>query len=262
MLLDLSGRSALVTGGSDGLGRAIAAQFARSGANVAIVARRPDTLRQTASDIARTAAGRVISRECEIGDLSTLTHVAEWVRAEFGAVDILVNNAGGAARRGIEELTRDDLVDDMQVKVFGAVALAQHLIPGMKERKWGRIINILSSRARTPDAGSAPSTVARSAGMTLTKVMALELAPWNILVNAICAGLFSTGQWRRRHAQMAPDVSYESFLETQAERACIPLGRFGEPEELATLACFLASDAASYMSGASINVDGGLCPVP
>jgi NAD(P)-dependent dehydrogenase (short-subunit alcohol dehydrogenase family) len=262
MHLDLSGHSALVTGGSDGLGRAIAAQFARSGANVAIVARRTDALSQAASDIARTASGRVISRECDIGELSKLADIADWVRSEFGAVDILVNNAGGAARRGIEELTRDDLVDDMQVKVFGALALAQHVIPGMKEKKWGRIINVLSSRARTPDAGSAPSTVARSAGMTLTKVMALELAPWNILVNAICAGLFSTGQWRRRHAHMAPDVSYESFLQSQADRARIPLGRFGEPEELASLACFLASDAASYMSGVSINVDGGLCPTP
>jgi NAD(P)-dependent dehydrogenase (short-subunit alcohol dehydrogenase family) len=98
--------------------------------------------------------------------------------------------------------------------------------------------------------------------MTLTKVMALELAPWNILVNAICAGLFSTGQWRRSHAQMAPEVPYRDFLKAQAERARIPLGRYGEPEELAALACFLASDAASYMSGVSINVDGGLCPIP
>ena len=262
MHLNLSGRTALVTGGSDGLGRAIAMRFAQSGADVAILARGEEALERTAAEIRAHAAGRVASRTCDIGDAAALPGTMAWLKQELGPVDILVNNAGGAARRDIEALTRDELVDDMQVKVFGALSLAQLAIPDMKQRRWGRIINILSSRARTPDAGSAPSTVARAAGMTITKVMALELAPWNILVNAICAGLFSTGQWRRRHAQTAADVPYDIFLKSQAEHMRIPLGRYGEPEELANLACFLVSDAASYMTGASINVDGGLCPIP
>lgn len=261
MNIDLSGHTALVTGGSDGLGRAVASRLARSGANVAILARGVEALASAAAEISASAPGRIVHRACDLSQPDGLPDTVEWVRGQLGPIDILVNNAGGAARRDFPDLTTADLVNDMQVKVFSSVTLAQLVIPDMKAKHWGRIINVLSAKAKAPDAGSAPSTVARAAGMTLTKVMSRELAPWNILVNGICAGLISTGQWRRRHQALAPHLSYPEYLKSQAENARIPLGRLGEAEEFANLACFLASDAASYITGAAINVDGGLCPV-
>src|SRR3546814_4653726 len=123
----------------------------------------------------------------------------------------------------------------------------------MKARRWGRIINVVSANAKAPKGESAPTTLSRSAGLTLTKVMSQELAPWNILVNALCVGVIKSGQWERRHAQQAPDTDYDAFLKPQAAR--VPLGRVGEAEEFANVACFLASDAASYVTGTAINVD-------
>jgi NAD(P)-dependent dehydrogenase (short-subunit alcohol dehydrogenase family) len=129
----------------------------------------------------------------------------------------------------------------------------------MKERRFGRIINILSINAKAPRGGSAPTTVSRAAGLALTKVLAHELAPYNILVNALCVGAIKSTQWERRHQREAPELSYDAFLADAAK--AIPLGRVGEAEEFANVACFLASDAASYVTGTAINVDGGLSPV-
>lgn len=261
MLIDISGHTALVTGGSDGLGKAAAIRLAKSGANVAIVARGEEALAAAAAEIRAVAKGSVAYRVCDLAQPDALPRIVDGLKRETGDFDILVNNAGGAARRDISDLTTADLVGDLQVKVFSSVTLAQLVIPGMKAKRWGRIINVLSAKAKAPDAGSAPSTVARAAGMTLTKVMSRELAPWDILVNGICTGLVDTGQWRRRHLAQSPNLSYEEYLAGQAAQARIPLGRFGRSEEFANLVCFLASDAASYITGAAINVDGGLCPV-
>jgi NAD(P)-dependent dehydrogenase (short-subunit alcohol dehydrogenase family) len=261
MLIDLSGHTALVTGGSDGLGKAAALRFAQSGANVAIIARSEAALAAAADEIRAVAKGKVVHATCDLGKPENLHGTVDLLRGEIGAFDILVNNAGGAARRDLCDLTTADLVEDLQVKVFSSVTLAQLVIPDMKAKRWGRIINVLSAKAKAPDAGSAPSTVARAAGMTLTKVMSREFARWNILVNGICTGLVDTGQWRRRHQAQSPELTYENYLERQAKQANVPLGRFGRPEEFANLACFLASDAASFITGAAINSDGGLCPV-
>jgi NAD(P)-dependent dehydrogenase (short-subunit alcohol dehydrogenase family) len=260
MLISLSGHNALVTGGSDGLGKAIAMRFAQSGANVAVVARRQQTLDKALTDIRSVAQARVCGTTCDVADEAQRSAAVEGIRAELGPVDILVNNAGGAARRPIESLSRAEFIEDLEVKVFAALAMTQLVLPDMKAKRWGRIINTLSSRSRVPEAGSAPSTVSRGAGLTMTKVMSLELAPWGILVNALCAGLIESGQWRRRHRREAPEIDFPTFL--QRYGTDIPLGRLGKPDEFANMACFLASDAASYITGASINIDGGLCPIP
>lgn len=259
MLIDLTGRTAILTGGSEGLGKAIAARFARSGANVAVLARREEVLDEAVQDIRRDAVGRVVGHACDVTDKSRVEEVVAAIVAEFGAVDILVNNAGSSNRSPFEELTRDGMIADMNLKLFAAVNLAQKVVPGMKERRWGRIINVVSANGKAPKAASAPTTLSRAAGITLTKVMSQELAPWNILVNALCVGVIKSGQWERRHRRDAPDMPFEKYLEPQARP--VPLGRFGEPEEFANVACFLASDAASYVTGTAINVDGGLCPV-
>jgi NAD(P)-dependent dehydrogenase (short-subunit alcohol dehydrogenase family) len=258
MQIDLSGRTALVTGGSRGLGKAVALRLARSGADVAILARDSEDLRNSAEEI-RTASGReVLAVPCDLMDAAGIKAAADAVLARFGRVDILVNNAGSSFRRPFGDLTRDDLLADMGLKLFAAVDLGQHVLPGMKERRWGRIINVVGIGGKAPKAESAPTTLSRSAGLTLTKVMSQELAPWNILVNALCVGAIKSAQWERRHAA-ALGQSWDEFLAPTART--IPLGRLGEAEEFANVACFLSSEAASYISGTAINVDGGLSPV-
>jgi NAD(P)-dependent dehydrogenase (short-subunit alcohol dehydrogenase family) len=259
MLIDLTGRTAIITGGSEGLGKAIAARFAASGANVVVLARRENILDIAVQEIRRKAVGRVAGHACDVTDHHRVREVIAAVLAEFGAVDILINNAGSSSRSPFDELTRNGMIADMNLKLFAAVDLAQQLLPGMKDRRWGRIINVVSINGKAPKATSAPTTLSRAAGISLTKVMSQELAPWNILVNALCVGVIKSGQWERRHRRDAPDTPFETYLEPQAR--LVPLGRLGEPEEFANVACFLASDAASYVTGAAINVDGGLCPV-
>jgi 3-oxoacyl-[acyl-carrier protein] reductase len=259
MLIDLTGRTAIITGGSEGLGKAIAARFAASGANVVVLARRENILDIAVQEIRRKAVGRVAGHACDITDHHRVREVIAAVLAEFGAVDILINNAGSSSRSPFDELTRNGMIADMNLKLFAAVDLAQQLLPGMKDRRWGRIINVVSINGKAPKAASAPTTLSRAAGISLTKMMSQELAPWNILVNALCVGVIKSGQWERRHRRDAPDTPFETYLEPQAR--LVPLGRLGEPEEFANVACFLASDAASYVTGAAINVDGGLCPV-
>jgi 3-oxoacyl-[acyl-carrier protein] reductase len=257
--LDLSGRTALVTGGSRGLGKAVALRLARSGADVAILARSPDALARAAEEIKAASGARVLTRACDISVAEGAEEAVRKVLAELGRVDILVNNAGTSFRRPFPDLTRADLIADMDLKLFAAVRLGQLVVPGMRERRWGRIINVVSIGGKAAGAESAPTTLSRAAGITLTKVMSLELARWNILVNALCVGAIKSEQWRRRHQAGAPHLSFEEYLEPTARN--VPLGRLGEAEEFANVACFLASDAASYVTGTAINVDGGLSPV-
>jgi NAD(P)-dependent dehydrogenase (short-subunit alcohol dehydrogenase family) len=129
----------------------------------------------------------------------------------------------------------------------------------MKERRWGRIINVLNIGAKAPTANSAPTSVTRAAGLALTKVLANEGAPHNVLVNALLVGLIDSDQWKRLHAQSGEERDYPGFLAGLA--AGIPLGRIGKPEEFASLACFLASEAGGFVTGSAINVDGGQSPV-
>lgn len=259
MRIDLTGRTALVTGASSGLGRAVALRLAGSGANVVMLARGAEKLEEAAAAAAAQGGGRAVARPCDITDQAHLAQVVAAALKEFTAVDILVNNAGSSYRRPFSELGREDMIADLDLKVFAAVRLAQLVAPAMKARRWGRIVNVVSANAKAPKGESAPTTLSRSAGLTLTKVLSQELAAWNILVNALCVGVIKSGQWERRHHKQAPDQDYDDFLKPQAAR--IPLGRVGEAEEFANVACFLASDAASYVTGTAINVDGGLCPV-
>jgi 3-oxoacyl-[acyl-carrier protein] reductase len=201
----------------------------------------------------------VVAKICDLTREAETEAAAMGVIADLGRIDILVNNAGTSFRRPFDELSRDDLVADLDLKLFPALRLAQLVAPGMKERRFGRIINVLSIGAKAPKGGGAPTAVSRAAGLALTKILAHELAPHNVLVNALCVGAIKSAQWERRHRQEAPHLSYEAFLESTAKT--VPLGRVGEAEEFANVACFLASDAASYVTGTAINVDGGLSPV-
>ena len=257
----MDGRAALITGGSAGLGKAMALKFAESGADIAIVARRPEVLEEARAEIAARSSGAVVAYSGDVGDAAAVAGTFAAAVRDLGRIDILVNNAGTSRNGRFEEISDEAWQADFDLKVFAAIRLARLALPGMKERRWGRIINVLNIGAKAPGAGSAPTTISRAAGMALTKVLAAEGAPHNILVNALMTGFIDTTQWERLHAAQAPDKSYEEFLDDMVTSRGIPIGRIGEAEEFANLACFLASDAGSYITGTAINVDGGRSPV-
>ena len=256
----MDGRSALITGSSLGLGKAMALKFAAAGAEVAIVARRADILEQTRAEIAAITDRPVRAYSADVADGGQVQALFDKVIADFGKLDVLVNNAGRSATGKFEEISDADWQADIDLKLYAAIRLARLALPGMKERRWGRIINVLNVGAKAPGAGSAPTSVSRAAGMALTKVLAGEGAPHNVLVNALCTGYIESDQWVRRHRANAPEMAFEDFLAEQTRALGIPIGRFGKAEEFANLACFLASDAGSYISGTAINVDGARSP--
>jgi NAD(P)-dependent dehydrogenase (short-subunit alcohol dehydrogenase family) len=259
MLIDLSGRKAVITGASQGLGRAMAARFSASGADVALVSRDAGRLDAAVEGMRAEARGALLAVPCDITDEGARAEALARIEDRFGAVDILVNNAGSSRRGPVEEQDRAAMIGDLDLKLLAPLALIQAVVPGMKARRWGRILNITAIVGKTPDGGSLPTSVSRGAGITMTKALSKELAPWNILVNTLCVGKIKSGQWERRHAAQGAGQSYEEFLAPTA--ATVPLGRMGEAEEFAAVACFLASNAASYVTGTAINVDGGLCAV-
>jgi 3-oxoacyl-[acyl-carrier protein] reductase len=255
----LDGRVALITGGSKGLGLAIATRMAASGADVALLARRADVLAEARAAVEITAKGRVLTVPCDVSKAGEVTEAFGQVLAGLGRVDIVVNNAGTSQTGPFPTITDEIWQADLDLKLFAAIRFARLAWPGMTERRWGRIINVLNIGAKAPRAGSAPTSVSRAAGLALTKILAGEGAPHNILVNSLHVGLIESDQWVRRHAAGGSNQSYEAFLNGMAD--AIPLGRVGTAEEFANVACFLASDLAGYVTGTAINVDGNLSPV-
>jgi 3-oxoacyl-[acyl-carrier protein] reductase len=257
MDISLNGRSAIITGGSKGIGFAIATRFATSGADVAIVARGAEALDAAVAEIRKTAKGKVAGIAGDVGTAAGVQGAYDQAMAAFGKLDIAVNNAGTSATGPFEKLSDAVMQQDLELKLFAAIRLNRLVWPQMKERRWGRIINILNIGAKAPRANSAPTSISRAAGMALTKVLSGEGAPHNILVNAMLVGLIEADQ----HVQAAkrkgvPLKDYIAGLEKD-----IPLGRIGKAEEFANMACFLVSDAGSYVTGTAINVDGGRSPV-
>ncbi len=259
MQLTMDGRCALITGGSLGIGRAIGRRFAEAGAHVALVARRSDVLDDAVADLGRTARGQVIAIASDVATAEGCKTAFDAAVAQLGQVDILVNNAGKSATGKFTDLTDADWAEDIDLKLMAAVRLARSAMPGMAQRKWGRIINVLNTGAKVPPAGGAPTAVSRAAGMALTKVLAGEGAPDNVLVNALLVGRIESDQWVRRHAAQDDARSLAAYYAQMGK--AIPMGRVGTAEEFANVACFLASDQGSYVTGTAINVDGGLCPV-
>jgi len=255
----LDGRTAVITGGSKGLGFAMASKFAESGGTVVIAARDAATCAEAESALNAKVQGSAKAIPTDVTDPAQCQALYDGAVAQFGKVDILVNNAGQSQTAKFEEITDEVWEADLALKLMAQVRMSRLCLPGMKERRWGRIINVLNTGAKAPRAGGAPTVVTRAAGMALSKVLAGECAPYNVLVNAMNTGILVSDQWVRRHAASGGGKSFEEFVADMGKG--VPLGRMGEAEEFANLACFLASDAASYITGTAINVDGGSCPV-
>lgn len=259
MRISLDNKTALITGGSRGLGAAMATTFAEAGADVIILARRAGPLEDTRRQIADKTKRRILGITCDVGDAKSIDEACAEAKAFAPTIDILVNNAGTSARQSFEAIEDQAWLDDFGMKVVGAARLVRHLLPQMKQQRWGRILFVLSTSSKTPGSGQGPTIISRAAGTAMMKVLATECAPHNVLVNGLCIGLINSDQWVRFHKRDAPDISFDEYKRRRG--ASLPLGRIGEAEELAAIACFLASDKASYISGAAINIDGGASPV-
>jgi NAD(P)-dependent dehydrogenase (short-subunit alcohol dehydrogenase family) len=251
--LGLGGKVAIITGGSEGLGRAAAQKLAAEGARVAICARRADVLERTAAGI-RAAGGQVLARPVDVTQADQIAKFVGEVVGEWGGVDILVNNAGTSAAASFEAVDDDAWVHDLELKLLSAVRLCRLSIPHMKKRGGGRIINVTNLGAKTPAARGLPTSVSRAAGINLTKSLANEYAADKILVNTICIGLVKSAQWERR-----AKGDLDAFYKDVAKR--VPLGRLGEASEFADLVAFLVSERAAFITGTAINFDGGMASV-
>lgn len=259
MDLGLTGKVALITGGSDGIGRATAEELAREGARVAICARRPDTLEAAVAELRAATGGEVIGVPADVSRAGDIERLIASVQEQLGPITLLVNNAGTSAARGLELVDDAAWHADLDLKLMAAVRTARLLVPGMRAAGGGRIVNVTNIGAKQPGANSLPTSVSRAAGIALTKALSKELAKDNILVNTVCIGLIKSGQISRaargRFADLPLDDAYARMGEP------IPLGRIGEASEAAAVIAFLLSARASYVTGVAINIDGGTSSV-
>ena len=259
MEVRLDGRTAIITGSSKGLGLAMAKEFASSGGNVAILARNPDGLAEARAIASDGASGKVATFPCDVSKAEDINATFAAVIKTFGQVDILINNAGLSRAMPSDQITDDIWQEDLDLKLFAAIRLARLCWPGMKERKWGRIINVLNTGAKAPRANGAPTAVSRAAGMALMKVLSAEGAPHGILVNGMLVGQIVSDQIARRYKTDGANEPFEAYVAKAG--AGIPVGRMGKAEEFAAMACFLCSDHAGFTTGTAINMDGGASPV-
>jgi NAD(P)-dependent dehydrogenase (short-subunit alcohol dehydrogenase family) len=257
MDLELGGKVVLVTGGSDGLGAAVARRLVREGARVALCARGAERLESTAAAL-REAGGEVLAQVADVSRPEEVDRFVEAVVGRWGRVDALVNNAGTAAARPFAEVDDAAWEADLQLKLFAAVRTSRRVLPLLREAGGGSIVNVLAVGAKAPGANSMPSSVSRAAGMALTKALSKELGPVGIRVNAVLVGLIESSQWERQAAAAGQPV--EALYTKLAKNAAIPLGRVGKAEEFADVVAFLLSPRAGYVSGTALNVDGGLSP--
>ncbi len=259
MQLKMTGRNALITGASKGIGLAIAKAFIGAGANVAIAARNQQSLDAAKAELAKLGSGKVVTIAGDVSKAEDCARVFAEAEKALGGLDVLVNNAGTSKTGQFETITDEVWQADLDLKLFAAIRLCRLAFPGMKERSYGRVINVLNTSAKAPAGGRAPTAVSRAAGMALTKVLAGEGAPHNVLVNAVLVGRIESDQWVQRHAHENKGRSLAAYYEEMGKD--IPLGRVGTAEEFANMVLFLASDAGSYITGTAINIDGGACPV-
>jgi gluconate 5-dehydrogenase len=246
-IFDLTGRSALVTGGSKGLGKVMAQAFAQAGAEVMIASRHAEELRATAESIRRATGARVESAVADMARRADVLHLAETAAATLGKVDILVNNAGGNVPQPLEAIADADWDRIVELNLTSCMALSRALAPGMKQRRWGRIIYISSILGFGAAPGRDVYCATKAALLGLARAGALELGPYEITVNCIAPGPFLTDL----------PLSHLSAEQQSALSARSALGRWGRPEELAGPALLLASDAGSYITGSALVVDGG-----
>lgn len=247
-LFDLTGKAAVVTGGSKGLGAAMAAGLASAGADLLLASRHEDEAVSTAKEIAQDYGHKAIGIQADVTKPEDVAAMTKRAMSEFGKIDILINNAGINIRGAIDEVTFDDFKKVQDINVNGLWLCSKAVIPHMKAAKYGRIINMASTLGVVGLANRTPYTASKGAVVQMTRALGLELAPFNVTCNAICPGPFLTPM----NEPIANDENTKKFI-----LGAVALERWGRMEEIQGAAIFLASDASSYVTASLLMVDGG-----
>ncbi len=258
MNLGLTDKIAVVGASSKGLGKAIALGLAQEGAKVTICARNIDTLETTAEEIRKQTGTEVLAIPTDVSESEQVDALITKAISHFGGIDILVNNAGGPRAGRFDDLSSEDYLSAVHLNLMSTINLCRAVVPTMRERGGGRIINLTSVSVKQPVDGLMLSNMARTGVIGFAKTLATELAPDKILINNVCPGIIFTDRIKQLATVRAEEagISFEDALEKMT--ADIPLGRIGDPEEFANLVVFLASERASYITGATIQADGGM----
>jgi len=246
-MINLSGKKALVTGSTRGIGRAIATKLAEAGADVIVTGRNEERAREVAKEISSKASVKTLGLELDLSSDSSVDRCFEKIASEFGEVDILVNNAGINRDVLFMRMKLEDWEEVIRVNLTGTFLVTQRVVRGMIKKRWGRIINISSVVGFIGNVGQANYTASKAGLIGFTKTLAKELATRNITVNAVAPGFIETDM-----TEELPEDIKEGF------RSQIPMDRFGSPEDVANVVVFLASDLSSYITGEVIHVNGGL----
>jgi 3-oxoacyl-[acyl-carrier protein] reductase len=254
--LGLRGRRAVVTGGTKGIGRAVVEELLAEGAAVAFCARNADEVKLAEEELA-AGGGSVAGWSTDVTDPTTVDEFIAEAASRLGGIDVLVNNAGAAHPGNFESLSDDDWHADLDVKLFSQIRCTRAALPHLRRSEAPRVVNVNAVYAKYPDPNFFATTVNRAACLNLTKALAQQYGPERILVNSVNIGFVVTPQWDNIRRRRAPDSTQEEFFADLA-RAEVPLGRFGTVEEVSGLVAFLASDRAGYITGASIDVAGGM----
>jgi NAD(P)-dependent dehydrogenase (short-subunit alcohol dehydrogenase family) len=253
--LGLRGRRAVVTGGTKGIGRAVVADLLAEGVAVAFCARNSDEVKLAEEEL--SASGTAAGWVTDVTDPDAVQAFVDDAAERLGGIDILVNNAGAAHPGTFETLTDEDWHRDLDVKLFSQIRCTRAALPHLRRSDAPRVINVNAVYAKYPDPNFFATTVNRAACLNLTKALAQQYGPERILVNSVNIGFVVTPQWENIRRRRAPDSTQEEFF-TELARTEVPLGRFGSVDEVSGLVAFLASDRASYITGASIDVAGGM----
>ena len=257
MDLGIEGRSAIVTGGSRGIGREAARQFLEEGVRVTICGRNPETIERARAELAATG-GEVHAVVADMTKEGDIARLVESARQRFGKVDILVNNAGQMYSGRFAVMNDAGLKEQLETKLFGFMRAIRLVYPMMKAQRWGRIVNMIGGAGKEPDPYMFGSGITNAALLNITKSLSTEFGEDNVLVNAVCPGWVDTNLWQRNAQGLAAELNAKS--EEDARRLAArknSLNRFGKPEELANAIVFLCSERASYITGISLNLDGG-----
>jgi len=257
MDLGLKNKVALVAAASRGLGRAVAEELAAEGASLVLCARNAQMLTETSDAISGSSGAQVLAVPADVAVVRDVTRVVASGIERFGRIDILVTNAGGPPAGNFEHVTREQWELATRLTLYSAIELARHVLPGMKERRWGRILNITSIAVKQPVENLILSNSLRAGVTGFARTLANEVAPLGITVNNILPGYTRTERVEELATMMAAKegISPEEFKARWEQE--IPMKRLGEPREFAALAAFLVSERASYITGTSIQVDGG-----
>ncbi len=258
MDLGISGRVAIVTGGSRGIGRAVAERLCREGANVALCARNPDSLADAQGALEAIGGGRVLTVEADLTESAAAERVVEATATAWGRIDILVNNAGAARGIPFDDLTQELWMENLQLKLFGYLRMARLVLPHLRRNGWGRIVNVAGLAGLQPSPLSMPVGLNNAGILNVMKALADAEARNDILVTTVCPGPILT----ERQTRLLQDAARTKGITVAAAQGeatvAIPLKRMGRPEEVADVVAFLASERASYITGSLVIVDGGL----